>query len=138
MSIFRTETNPSIEAAAPRRQRVLILETDRLIKALIIEWLHMAGNDTVCASDAAAAARLPGKYDLVLADVPAPLKVARNTVASLTRAVPGTPIVAMSADIVASGEAASRALARELGAAAVLVKPFTKDALLHAIHRASA
>ena len=119
------------------RRRVLVLESDRLIKQLLVEWLHMAGHETVCASDPASAARVAGSgCDVLIADVPAPLTSARDAVARLARAVPGTPVIAMSADVLASGPSASAAIARELGAAAVLVKPFSQDALLAAIHRA--
>jgi CheY-like chemotaxis protein len=135
MDAPKTQSDASTDTA-PAAGRILILESDRLIRLLIVEWLHMAGNETVCAADLAAATAIRGPCDLVLADVPAPHRVARLTIARLMQTLPGTPVIAMSADITASGGAAREALARELGAAAVLVKPFTRNALLCAIHRA--
>ena len=132
-------TSPLPLDGAARHRRVLVLESDRLIKALIMEWLQMAGYETVvCAHDAADAGVIVNPCDVVLADVPAPLKAARETVDRLARAAPGTPVIAMSADIPAHGKSATDALARELGAAAVLVKPFSREALLFAIQRAAA
>ena len=110
-------------------RRVLVLESDRLIEALIAEWLQIAGFERVFAHDALDAAAIEGPCDVVLADVPAPLKAAREG------ARPGIPVIAMSADILAHSKSATDALARELGAAAVLVKPFTSEALLDAISR---
>jgi CheY-like chemotaxis protein len=46
------------------------------------------------------------------------------------------PIIAMSADVLANGPAAEAAVAREPDVAAVLVKPFGRDALMQAIKRA--
>jgi DNA-binding response OmpR family regulator len=115
----------------------LILESDRLIKQLIVEWLEMAGFDTLCASDLASATRVAmNGCDLMLADVQAPFKSAREAVSKLKRAVPHTPVVAMSADALALDPSASDVIARELGITAVLVKPFTQNALLDAIERA--
>ena len=137
MNTLNTEQTPDTEPGSARR-RVLVLESDRLIRALIVEWLGMAGNDALCVADLAHATALAQPCDLVLADVPAPHRAARRTVMQLAQAIPHTPIIAMSADITASGQAAQDALARELGASAVLVKPFNQHALLSAIHRVRA
>jgi DNA-binding response OmpR family regulator len=137
MNTLNTEQTPDAEPGSARR-RVLVLESDRLIRALIVEWLGMAGNDALCVADLAHATAVAQPCDLVLADVPAPHRAARRTVMQLAQAIPHTPIIAMSADITASGQAAQEALARELGASAVLVKPFNQHALLSAIHRVRA
>jgi DNA-binding response OmpR family regulator len=136
---------------------VLVVESDRLIKALIVEWLQLAGDEAVCVTDLAGATALASRLpdpstarsadqradqteddgcDLVLADVPAPHRAARQMVSQLGEVLPGRPIIAMSADITAGGHQAREALARELGATAVLVKPFSQSALLAAIRRA--
>jgi DNA-binding response OmpR family regulator len=136
---FQSHSQLPLERATAFRQRwVLVLESDRLIKSLIMEWLQMSGWATLCAHETARVDEIACRCDLVLADVPAPLKAAREFVAGLMRAMPGTPVIAMSADIPAHGRSASVALARELGAAAVLVKPFNREALLHAIKQAAA
>ncbi len=147
-----SNTTPAPDASRPARRRVLVVESDRLIKALIVEWLQLAGDDAVCVTDLAGATALAhgtanpadqpvaqneaARCDLVLADVPAPHRAARHMVSRLMEALPGLPIIAMSADITASGHQAREALARELGATAVLVKPFSQSALLSALRHA--
>lgn len=139
MNILHFEPQLSFERVAPTRQRwVLILESDRLINALVTEWLHMSGWATLCVHDTARVEALACRCDLVLADVPAPLKSARDFISRLTHVMPGTPVIAMSADLPAHGKFASAALARELGADAVLVKPFNREALQYAIRQAAA
>jgi CheY-like chemotaxis protein len=137
VSDLKADSPSSPERDGRSRRRVLILESDRLLKLLIVEWLHMAGYETVCAGDLASAVRLAGAgCDLMLADVPAPMKSARESLARLARASPDTPMIAMSADAVAMSPSAARTIAQELGAMVVLVKPFTQEALLEAIQRA--
>jgi DNA-binding response OmpR family regulator len=137
MNTQNTELTPPAEAGSARR-RVLVLESDRLIRALIVEWLGMAGKEALGVADLSDARTLTERCDLVLVDVPAPHRSARRTVMQLAQAMPHTPIIAMSADITACNHAAREALARELGANAVLVKPFNQQALLSAIHRVRA
>jgi DNA-binding response OmpR family regulator len=136
-------SEPTTRAHTPpqraRPQRVLIVESDRLIEALIVEWLQMAGYESLLVQDIDACCSADsGSCEVVLADVRAPLESAQEMVARLTRAMPGTPVVAMSADVVAWTDSASDALARELGADAMLVKPFSRQALLGAITQARA
>lgn len=139
MNDSNPHTQLSFETHGTPRGRVLILESDRLIKQLVIEWLQMSGYETVCASDTAAAAQVAGAgCDLMLADVRPPLESARASVARLALAVPATPIIAMSADVLSLSCSVLEGIARELGVASVLVKPFTRDTLLDAIRRALA
>jgi DNA-binding response OmpR family regulator len=136
-------SEPTTRAQRPpqraRPHRVLVVESDRLIEALIVEWLQMAGYESLLVRDIdACCSGGGGSCEVVLADVRAPLESAQEVVARLTRAMPGTPVVAMSADVVAWTDSASEALAHELGADAMLVKPFSRQALLGAISRARA
>ena len=116
----------------------MILESDRPISALVAEWLAMAQYGSVHVCDVAGAAKVAVQCDVVLLDIPATLRSARETIASLAAIVSDTPIVAMSADVLASGPSAAEAIALKLGVAAVLVKPFGREALMQAIERARA
>jgi DNA-binding response OmpR family regulator len=126
--------NASPQPVTDRHLRVLILESDRLIKALISEWLQMAGCEMLRSPDLASATA-DGRCDVVLADVRIPLKSARETVERVVQALPGTRVIAMSADIPDYGPTAADALARELGVDAVLVKPFTQETLVNTVRR---
>ena len=114
----------------------MILEPDRPIRALVAEWLELAEYGSMHVHDVAAAAKAAAQCDVVLLDIPPTLRLARETIASLAAVVPHTPIIALSADVLASGPSAAEAVARELGVAAVLVKPFGREALMQAIERA--
>lgn len=127
---------PQGRAAGRGEGLALIIESDRPIRALIAEWLDMAEYRSMHVHDVAAAARIAAQCDVVLLDIPATRQLARETIASLTAVAPHTPIVAMSADVLASGPSAADAVARELGVAAVLVKPFDREALMQAIEQA--
>lgn len=132
-----TATHTRLRTASGRRQGlVLILESDRPIRSLVAEWLQMAGYRSMQVHDVGAAAETVAECDVVLVDIAAPLRSARQTIASVAAVAPDTPVIAMSADVLVSGPAATAAVARELGVAAVLVKPFGREALMQAIERA--
>jgi CheY-like chemotaxis protein len=121
----------------PDRQwpTVLVVESDRPIRALLAEWLERAGYHFVEAHDTGES-KAAARCDVVMIDVRAPLRSARQAIASLAEAMPQASIIAMSADALASGRIAMDAVAHELGVAAVLVKPFDRDTLMQALERA--
>ena len=136
MSISRGKPVPG-EASA-RSPCVLVLESDRAIRALVSEWLGMAGYGFMDGRELGSVSAAVAQCDVVLVDVRAPLQSARETIEGLTLAMPYASIIAMSADALANGRSAMEAVARELGVAAVLVKPFDRVALMHAIECARA
>jgi len=107
-----------------RQHSVLILETDDLIRELVTRWVTEAGH-AVVAEDARA-----GDVSLVIVDVPYPARAeaALRQLEARYRA----PVLAMSGRF-RHGPAASGGVARRLGLAAVLPKPFTCEELLSAV-----
>src|SRR4051812_29365583 len=71
MNTLNDHVTPPAETGRSRR-RVLVLESDRLIRALIVEWLGMAGDEALGVADLTSARALAQPCDLVLVDVPAP------------------------------------------------------------------
>ena len=102
----------------------MIVETDDLIRELIVRWLTEAGC-AVAAGDAQ-----PGTVALVIVDVPNPADPGAALRALDLRH--GAPVLAVSGrfrrDFVAS-----KGAARRLGVAGTLAKPFTREELLAAI-----
>lgn len=108
----------------PNSQRVLIIETDDLIRELIMRWLAEAGYG-VAADDAQ-----PGGFALVVADVPNPAQADAALRALGVRH--GAPILAISG-LFRRDPAASAGAARRLGVAKVLPKPFSCEEFLAAV-----
>lgn len=106
------------------RDRLLIIETDDLIRELLVRWLTEAGY-LVAPDDSQ-----PGVLALVIADVPNPAKPD----AALRRARRGAPILAISGRL-RRDPAASENAARQLGVAKVLPKPFTCEEFLAAVEQ---
>lgn len=104
----------------------MIIETDDLIRQLIVRWLTEAGY-AVAADDAQA-----GTIALVIADVPNPAHAGAALRALDVRH--GAPILAISGRF-RRDLAVSKGAARRLGVAGILAKPFTCEGLLAAVDR---
>lgn len=129
------ETERVADRPAPAQPlRVVVLEPDRLMRALVVEWLQLAGHDVRAIESHSPIQH--ARYDLALADVPASIHSARETLVRLSAAAPAGRVIAMSAGVPIRGASGARALAHELGVSAVLVKPFSQDDLLKAIGHA--
>jgi len=111
--------------------RILVADADCALYGLLEEWL--AGTGCVLAGACGPDQDAHDGYDLILADVPFPRQDAAMLKA-LALQHPGTPIIALSSNFF-PGVESTGAVARDLGVAAVLPKPLTRDALLAAARR---
>jgi DNA-binding response OmpR family regulator len=110
--------------STPNGDRLLVIETDDLIRDLLVRWLTEAGH---CVADNASP---PNRVALVIADVPNPARA--DAALREIRAQHGAPILAISGRF-RRDPAASDEVARRLGVAGVLPKPFTCEELLAAV-----
>ena len=111
--------------------RILVADADCALYGLLEEWLAGSGYQLAgaCSPDEA----VHDGYDLIVVDVPFP-RESSDVLKELGREHPGTPIIALSSSFF-PGVESSGALARELGVAAVLPKPLTREALLAVAQR---
>jgi DNA-binding response OmpR family regulator len=112
------------QGRTPNRDRVLIVETDELIRELIARWLGEAGFEVV--TDEAQAAGVA----LVIVDVPDPARA--DGALQAIRSRHAVPILATSGRF-RRDAAASKSTARRLGVSKALAKPFTGEELMAAV-----
>ena len=123
------------------RGRVLVAEDDRAMRDLITSLLRDAGYDVVEACDGAQlldrigdlAGRLHGRHaiELIISDIRMPGLTGLDVLAALRVAYWRTPVIL----ITAFGDEESHAEANQLGALAVLDKPFALEELLALVRR---
>lgn len=113
----------------PARPRVALCEPDPLLSALLGEWLQRAGYEPVRAS----AAQLPPDVALVVADVAAPRRRGGSCVAGLRQSCPRAKVLAISAQLIPGARGATTSAAQQLGADALLAKPFGAQAFVEAV-----
>jgi CheY-like chemotaxis protein len=122
-------TPPPADEVDPRRPRVALCEPDALLRALLGEWLQRADFEPVrCAAGASV-----GSVVLVVADVPAPRQDGAACIAVLRQRFPRAKVLAISGQFM-PGMQGSSAAAIELGADAVLAKPFSAKVFIDAMH----
>jgi len=111
-----------------------VVEDEELVRITIERLLVMEGHEVVTAANGREALEAlgGGPFDLVITDLVMPEKQGIETIIELKAQSPGSRIIAIS------GEGKSNVsiyldLARKLGAAATLTKPFGRTELLRTI-----
>lgn len=105
----------------------MLADIDPVFEPLISQWLRDEGVQVL--------ADAPGpsqRVDLLLVDLPFPRQGASPRLQALARANPGTPVLALSPTLL-PGVPLRGDVARQLGVAAVLPMPVTRDSLLAAV-----
>jgi CheY-like chemotaxis protein len=115
-------------------QRVLIIDDDEQVRALLHEILDRAGYEVTEAANGLEGLNLyrAGPVDLVITDLLMPEKEGVETIVELRREFPDARIIAMSG----GGRNAGRdylSIAAQLGAGATMAKPFSRQEVLNAI-----
>jgi CheY-like chemotaxis protein len=117
----------------PERPRVAVCEPDPLLHALLDEWLRRAGFQPV----RCAAGEVWLDVTLVVADVAAPRRHGGACIAVLRQSFPRARVLAISAQFI-PGLHGHCTAAIELGADAVLAKPFEASLFIEAMHALAA
>jgi CheY-like chemotaxis protein len=111
-----------------RAPRVLVIDADRALIALLDEWLRALGCSVVHETGGHAG----GRFDVVIVDVPYPRQGGVDLVSRVAAGHPKTPILALSSTFFARVECHGP-VARALGVDCVLPKPATREALTNAV-----
>ena len=120
----------SSDPTASHRSRVWLCEPDALFRTLLIEWLLRAGYEPMRSEVGAPAMGVA----LVVADVVAPRQDGAECIAALRERFPQTKVLAISAQFTAGMQGVTAA-AVELGADAVLAKPFAAKAFIESVEQ---
>jgi CheY-like chemotaxis protein len=115
--------------------RILVIDDEADMRALLDEMLRAGGHEVVLASDGrdGVAKYRINQADLVITDLFMPNQEGLETIVELRRDFPRVVIIAMSGKTSAS---AMLSIAVRLGAVEVLIKPFQPAELLAAVARA--
>jgi CheY-like chemotaxis protein len=111
--------------------RIVIIEEDKLMRELLVEWLSAEGYSVRAA--ASGDARIPDDADLLIVDVYMPRRQGASTLRAVKATHPQTPLIAISGQFRA-GLGGSCTAAEALGVRQVIAKPFTRSDLLAAVH----
>lgn len=124
------------EVAATARRTILVVDDEAMVRAMAAAALEEFGYAIVTASDGREGVErfraAPERFDLVLIDLAMPVMDGAEAIVQLRAVRPSVPIVVMSG----YGESETLERVAGLGAAAVVPKPFTIDALASAVRAA--
>lgn len=111
--------------------KILIIDDEPMVRHMVARILDRAGYVTIAAANGSLglAAFRRERPALVITDIIMPEREGIGTIRQILRERPGTPIIAISGGTI-SGAADFLAMARELGATAILRKPFEPRDLL--------
>ena len=115
-------------------QRILIIDDDEQVRDLLSEILGRAGYEVLAASNGAEGLRLyrAQPADLVITDLIMPEKEGMETILALRKDFPKVRIIAVSGGG-RSGAISYLPIAKSLGAARTVAKPFSKQEILDAV-----
>src|SRR5262249_44040719 len=128
------ESNPSAAGGRGRTMaRVLVVDDEAQVRGLLRTILEPAGHHVLDAGDGAEALRVVRRegVDLVFCDLFMPGQDGLETIRDLRRDFPGLPVVAVSGGC--DGRIDLLPVARLLGAAQTLKKPFRPESVLDAV-----
>jgi DNA-binding NtrC family response regulator len=119
----------------PHRNRVLVVDDERLMRWSLTEVLHDHGCDVVEAADARDAQAVLDRDvspDVVLLDLDLPDSTTLDLLSAIRERMPASRVVLMSGDVTPDIDRD----ARQRGAYDVLSKPFEMSTLLSVVDRA--
>ncbi len=115
-----------------RTPRILVVNADRGVAALIEEWLGACGYAVESCNDCTPCPGSNGRFALVIVDIPTPRHGANERIQRIACDHPGTPVIALSSQFF-PGVERTGGVARALGVASVLAKPLSRDHLVNAV-----
>jgi CheY-like chemotaxis protein len=110
---------------------IVIIEEDKLMRALLAEWLSAEGYSVHAA--APGDVQPQDRTDLVIVDVHMPRHEGAEKLHAVQAAHPETPLIAISGQF-RPGLIGSCTTAEALGVRQVIAKPFSRRELLAAVH----
>lgn len=111
-------------------RRILIVERDNLLRALVGEWLCAEGIETFFTEKSSAVVQVED-VDAVIVDVARPCD-SHGCLLTWRQAYPDATIIAVSGRF-QNGDTGNGAMADRLGVSRVLAKPFTRTELWAAL-----
>ncbi|AMY12369.1 Blue-light-activated protein [Luteitalea pratensis] len=129
-----TEPVDSHPTAAAGPRRVVVADDEPGLRLLLVATLRGAGYEVLQATNGLEALRLceKGRVDLLLTDLVMPDHEGLETIRRMRQQCPDIPVVAMSGAF----DGGFLEVARAMGAAAVIQKPFTPDQVVQVVGRA--